>query len=246
MTGRSKLFIGMLAAATLSAVMAPAAAEGPLLQPFAGTGPAPMAPWKVVGLPQQTKPFTQFTVADVDGKRALRVEAVESYGNLVHPLQLEMPAAHLAWQWRLENLIEGADLRTKAGDDTALKICVFFDLPMDKIPFADRQILRFARSKTTDAVPGATVCYVWDAKLAAGTMLDNAFTRRMRYVVVRSGAQRLNQWVAERRDVAADFAKLFGAESDSVPPIIGVAIGADADNTKSRSVGFVTGLTLEP
>ena len=70
------------------------------------------------------------------------------------------------------------------GDDTAVKVCASFDLPIDNIPFTDRQILRIARGKTTEPVPAATVCYVWDAKLAAGTALDNAFTRRIRYIVL--------------------------------------------------------------
>jgi hypothetical protein len=218
----------------------------PQLQPFAGAGSTPLSPWHVIGLPQQTKPFTQFTVVDIDGKRALRVEANESYGNLFHPLQLTTTAAHLAWQWRIDQLIESADLHIRSGDDTALKVCVFFDLPIDKIPFGDRQVLRFARSKTTEPVPGATVCYVWDAQLAVGTALDNAFTRRLRYIVVRSGTQHLKQWVSERRDIAADFLKLFADESQQLPPIIGVAVGADADNTHSHSLGYVSGLMLEP
>jgi len=221
-------------------------AQAPALTPFGASGGAPAAPWHVVGLPQQTKPVTQFSVVDLDGKRALKVESQEAYGNLVHPLNWTTTSAKLAWQWRIEQPIEASDLQTKGGDDTALKVCVSFDLSIDKIPFGDRQLLRFARSKTTEPVPAATVCYVWDAKLAAGTALDNAFTKRIRYMVVRSGPQKLNQWTSERRDVTADFLKLFGSESDTVPPIIGVAIGADSDNTKSHSIGYVTGVALEP
>ena len=227
-------------------LLASARAEAPLLQPFAAAGSAPAPPWHVVGLPQQTKPSTQFSVVDLDGKRALRIEANESYGNLVHPLEYSGAGAHLGWQWRADQLVDKADLRTRSGDDTALKVCVFFDLPMDNIPFGDRQLLRFARSKSSDPVPGATVCYVWDAHLPAGTMLDNAFTRRVRYVVVRSGSGQLRQWLAERRDVAADFVKLFGAESERMPPIVAVAVGADSDNTHSHSLGYVSGLVLEP
>src|SRR5947209_2560537 len=132
MNRRSSLFLATLLATS------GALAQEPKLQPFA----APGAPWKLVGLPQQTKPFTQFSVVDLDGKRALKVEANESYGNLVHPLQLNVTSAHLAWQWRIDAFIEGADLKTKAGDDTVLKVCVFFDLPIEKVPFADRQLLR--------------------------------------------------------------------------------------------------------
>ena len=234
----------MLFAAALAA--AGSASAQSTLTPFGASGGAPQAPWKVVGLPQQTKPFTRFSVVDLDGKRAVKIEADLSYGNLVHPLKEHAAPAHLSWQWRIEKPIEGADLREKRGDDTAVKVCVFYDLPMDSVPFADRQLLRLARSKTSDPVPTATVCYVWDAKLPAGTTLDNAFTKRMRYMVVRSGPQKLNQWTSEKRDVTADFAKLFGGESDTVPPIIGIAIGADSDNTKSHSVGYVTGVALEP
>ncbi|HEV7576257.1 MAG TPA: DUF3047 domain-containing protein [Caldimonas sp.] len=222
-----------------------ALAADPVLAPFGASGGAPQAPWHVVGLPQQTKPFTRFSVVDIDGKRAVKIEADESYGNLVHPVQAAAPA-HLAWQWRIEKPLENADLRQRSGDDTAVKVCVSFDLPIESISFAERQILRIARGKTSEPVPGASVCYVWDAKLAAGTALDNAFTRRIRYIVLESGNDRLDRWVGERRDVGADFLRLFKDESTTVPPIIGVAIGADADNTKSHTVSYVSGVTLEP
>jgi hypothetical protein len=87
---------------------------------------------------------------------------------------------------------------------------------------------------------------VWDPKIAAGTTLDNAFTRRMRYIVLESGTDRLNKWVAEKRDVGADFMKVFSDESKVVPPIVGIAVGADADNTQSHSVSYVSGIALEP
>jgi hypothetical protein len=216
------------------------------LAPFGAVGSAPTAPWHVVGLPQQTKPFTRFSVVDIDGKRAIKIEADESYGNLIHPVQAAVPA-HLAWQWRIEKPLENADLRQRAGDDTAVKVCVSFDLPIDNIPFTDRQILRIARGKTTEPVPAASVCYVWDAKLPAGTALDNAFTRRIRYIVLQSGNDRLDRWVSERRDLGADFMRLFKDESpNAVPPIIGIAIGADSDNTKSHAVSYVSGIALEP
>ena len=38
---------------------------------------------------------------------------------------------------------------------------------------------------------------------------------------------------------------LFTGEPETVPKIIGVAIGADSDNTKSHSVGYVSGIELE-
>ncbi len=218
----------------------------PLLRPFSSDSEQPPAPWQVQGLPNQTKPFTKFAVVDLDGRRALRVQAEESYGNLVHPLSGLKSGLKLAWRWRVDKLVDGTNLNEKAGDDVALKVCVFFDLPLESVPFIERQLLRVARSQTGQALPAATVCYVWDSELQRGTLLPNAFTRRLRYLVLQSGAVQLRQWIDERRDIGADFLRLFGDEVSVLPPVIGVAVGADADNTRGRSLGYVSDLVLQP
>ena len=243
----ARCLVPALAGLSLLATVSHASAAEPALAPFGAVGPTPQAPWHVVGLPQQTKPFTAFSVVEIDGKRAVKIVADESYGNLVHPVKSMAAPAHLAWSWRVEKPLEQADLREKRGDDTAVKVCVFFDMALENVTFADRQLLRFARSKTTEPVPTATICYVWDQKLPAGTALDNAFTRRLRYIVVESGNDRLDKWVAEKRDLGADFTKLFSDENGTaVPPIVGIAVGADSDNTKAHSVSYVSGVVLEP
>ncbi len=235
-----------MAALTAAAGCAAAAAEAPLLQPFAAGPGAPSAPWHVVGLPNQTKPFTRFAVVEIDGKTALKVEAESSYGNLVHPLNLPAARQHLSWRWRVDQPLESADLTTKAGDDTALKVCVSFDLPLEKVPFVERTLLRAARLNSTEPIPAATVCYVWDAHLPQGRDIDSAFTHRLRYKILESGPAKLHQWANEKRDVAADFLELFGNESQEVPAIVAVLVGADADNTHGHSLGHVGDLVLEP
>ena len=221
------------------------AAAAWLSQP-AGAAAAPAAPWRAVGLPKQTKPFTRFSAVTLDGQRVLRVEADASYGNLVHDLS-ELPEAtrRLSWRWRLDDPNPGADLRRKDGDDSPLKVCALFDSPLSALPFGERQLLRLARLSAGESLPSASVCYVWDSRLPPGTVLDNAFTRRVRMIVLRGPETPLRGWVSEQRDVAADFLRLFGDESKTVPPLVGVAVGADADNTQARSLGFVAGLTLE-
>jgi hypothetical protein len=240
----STLFL--LAALACAANFGLARAQAPLVTPFSADSEQAPPPWNVQGLPNQTKPLTRFSVVNIEGRSALRVEAVLSYGNLVHPLTGVKPGLKLAWRWRVDKLVDGADLNRKSGDDVALKVCVFFDQPMESVPFVERQVLRLARSQATQALPSATVCYVWDDGLPRGTMLHSAFTSRLRYMVLQSGAELQRQWVEERRDIGADFLKLFGTEVTTLPPVIGVAVGADADNTQSRSLGFVSDLVLQP
>ena len=234
-------------AALLIAATAASSAELSRIEPWPAGADAPPAAWHFAGLPRQSAPQTKFSVASVDGRRALRVEAESSFGNLVHPLPAgTAKPKFLTWSWKVERLNEAGDLRQRSGDDTSLKVCALFDMPIDKLSFIERQKLGVARSLSSEPVPAATICYVWDAKLAAGTDIVNAFTTRQRYVVLKSGTAQVGQWVRERRDIEADFNRLFGAEASEVPPLAAVAIGADADNTKGRSLAYVAEIALEP
>jgi hypothetical protein len=203
-----------------------------------GSGSEPSAPWRVVGLPQQAKPLTRFSLAEIDGKRALRVEADNAYGNLVHPL-VSARAGTLSWRWRVDQPASGTDLTRKSGDDVALKVCAFFDMPMAQVPFVERQLLRVASSRTGEKLPTATLCYAWDATLPQGTLLHNAYTHRVRYIVTHGTPK---SWREETHDLAADFQRAFGDESREVPTLTAIVIGADTDNTGSRSIGYVSDL----
>lgn len=233
------ILAGMVGVATL-------AQAGGLMPLDAGVGPAPPLPWHVAGLPLQTKPFSRFSIVELDGKRVLRLDADRSYGNLVHPLAAGESGRVLSWRWRVDVPNERANLRLSGGDDTAAEVCVLFDLPLQAVPFIDRQVVRLARAHSTELLPTATVCYVWDAHFPIGTVLDNAFTRRIRMIVVRGANTPLMAWRSEQRDVHADFLRLFGDEAQEVPAIVGIGIGADADSTQSRSLAYVADVVLEP
>lgn len=207
--------------------------------------------WQFSGLPEQKLPRTRYDSVLLDGQRVLRVEAQGSYGHLVHDLPPSaVPASgQLVWRWRLDRANARADLRQKAGDDVALKVCASFNLPLAQVPFVERQVLRLARSRTGQALPAATVCYVWDPSLPAGTVLDNAYSRRLRMVVVRGQGDALGAWVDERRDVAADLRRLFGDElggtGAALPPLTAIAVSADADNTGADSLGYLASVALQ-
>ena len=60
-------------------------------------------------------------------------------------------------------------------------------------------------------------------------------------IVVRSGEEKLGQWVVEERNIAQDFKAAFG---DDPPMISGIAVGGDSDNTGETTTSFVSDLTL--
>jgi hypothetical protein len=215
----------------------------------AGTRLAP--PWRFVGLPQQPMPATRFEPVRIEGAPAVRIEAPASYGNLVHewPAGAAMPGRFLAWRWRVDRPNPAADLRTKAGDDVAAKVCASFDHPLEAVPFVERQLMRLARSRTGENLPAATLCWVWAAKEAPGDVIDNAYTRRVRYLVLRGSADGTARWADERRDVEADLRRAFGDEiaPGAMPPALtALIVGADADNTRATTVAHVAALRFEP
>ena len=251
-------------------------AQSPAGDPPSAAGPSLLAPpgaaaWVSAPLPAQKLPPTRFDLREVDGRPAWRVESPASYGNLVHAVQGSGAQARtIAWRWRLDRAIERADLLTKAGDDAALKVCALFDMPAERVPFVERQLLRVARAASGQALPAATLCYVWaplvstgvvagaagGAPAAAqvgavpaaltGVVLPNAHTRRMRWMVLRGAESPLGAWQLEQRDLRADFLRAFGDETATVPPLVAVLVGADADNTSGHGLGWLQDLTLRP
>ena len=224
------------------------------LSPLVPLEGAAASTWRFVGFPKSKAdiPPTRFEFADVQGERALKVSTRASYGTWVHDLNKANPG-RLQWHWRLDQPLMGgkgvADILTKAGDDAALKVCVMFDHPLDRVPFVESTLLRIARSVSGEDLPAATLCYVWDSVHPAGLQGPNPYTQRVRFITLQGKGALLAQWQTETRDVAADFAKLFADElpdGAGVPKVRAVLIGADSDNTGAQSLGWVRDLQWQP
>ena len=138
-----------------------------------------------------------------------------------------------------------ADLRRKEGDDSAVKVCLSFDLPLARVPFIERQLLRLARSASGQALPAATLCWAWGHDEPVGSVIENPFSRRVRTLVLRGRADAAGRWFDERRDVAADFRLAFGDEAAAPPPLLAVGVAGDADNTGGRSRAAVADLRFD-
>lgn len=222
----------------LGAVLDAAAVE---LTAWAGAiGGVPSAPWRFAGLPQQKLPATAFALEVLEGQRVLRVEANGSYGNLVHPLN-GAKAGELSWRWRVERPLQGTDLKTRQGDDVALKVCALFDMPRERVPFFERQLMGLAESRAGEALPNATLCYVWDPAWPEGSVLPNVYSRRVRYVTLGAPGR---AWQLVRRNLAGDFLRAFGDEAQGVPGLLAIGVGADADNTGGSSLAWIGDLEM--
>lgn len=140
------------------------------------------------------------------------------------------PSAYpiVRWSWKIDDIIRSADISSKQGDDYPARIYVSFDYDLDKLSGMEWFKYKLYSILYDDPLPLAVINYVWDNNAAIGTMGSNAYTERVKMIVVESGTQHLKQWRQQERNIYEDYKKVFGGEPKN---ITGIAIMTDTDNT---------------
>ncbi|HET7342509.1 MAG TPA: DUF3047 domain-containing protein [Methylomirabilota bacterium] len=158
-------------------------------------------------------PHYDFTVVDDGGRRALALRSADDHSTIAHEARASDLGATpmLEWSWKVVRLPAGADLRKKATSDATGHIFVVWP----RFP----EMLR-----------SRLIGYVWDPVLPVGATQPSAKTGTVTFIVVRSGAAGLGSWHDERRDVAADYLRLFG---EPPPAPRAVALSIDTNDTRS-------------
>lgn len=236
----------MLALAALVTAGAAAWAQ-PTIAPFSGNAAGGTLPDGWSERHVQRTPSPVYSLVDDGGTTVLQSVSERAAGAVIHEAAIDAQATPwLAWRWKIDRVVSRAHLEERDGDDFAARVYVFFDMPLEALPFAARWKVRLARLIYGESVPTAALCYVWDNTHPPGTTAWNAYTDRVRMTVLESGEAKAGQWVDERRDVAADFRAAFGAwYSGPVPPVTGVGVGNDTDQTGERVVARFGDLRFE-
>lgn len=123
----------------------------------------------------------------------------------------EMP--YLTWRWKVSQLPAGGDFRRAATDDQAAQVLV---------AFADRRVLT----------------YIWDTAAPKGTMANSGsipLLLRVFAVVCQSGTADLNRWIAESRNVAADYERAY---QKPAPHVKGVRLQINSQHTNSSAESY--------
>lgn len=176
------------------------------------------------------------------GAVVVHARAQRSATGLKQPLDID-PAAkpQVAWRWRVESLIAGADNLDRHAEDSPVRLLLFFDGDKRKLPPRDQVALEMAEMVSGQPVPYATLVYLWENRQPVGTVIDSAHTGRIKMVVAGSGSDRLGQWKHFERDYIADFERAFGERPGR---LIGIGIMTDTDNTGEEIEAFYGDIEL--
>src|SRR6185437_14897094 len=190
---RGALVRAAMLALSLAAPMAVGAAPGQpngdeavAIPAFSSAQPAPGLPahWGAL-VPSGVKPAS-FDLVEDAGATVLRVHSRDAAGAAAYALPTKdgTIAPTLSWRWKVDRVVEGADLATRAGDDFAARVYVFFDVPASRLPLGDRIRLALARLLHGERLPSTAICYVWDNRHRVGTTAWSPYTDRVRMVVL--------------------------------------------------------------
>ena len=168
---------------------------------------------------------TRYRVVELDGRKMLEANSVSSASSLYLERKIDLSETPvLEWSWRIEKPPGVADERTRDGDDFAARVYVvapgegIFGLPLG-------------------------ISYVWAGQARVGEFWPNPFTSRVMMFALDSGKGAAGTWRTHKRDVRADFLRLFGRKVDRLE---GIAIMTDSDNSGLSARAWYGDLALRP
>ena len=204
--------------------------------------PMNLSAWTSQSLPKVERQ-TQWLQVETDRGPALEARSTAAASGLTRAV--EWPGATvLSWRWQVSRSVRNGRLDAKAGDDFAARLYVIFDPPDDHLSFADHAKLAVGRRLFGDSLPRAALCYVWASGEAVGTIAPNAYTDRVRMIVLDQGDAQAGRWREHRRDLAADYEAAFGHRP--APTVIGLSLMSDTDNTGDEVWARFADLQMHP
>jgi hypothetical protein len=166
---------------------------------------------------------TDYTVVADGTNYCLRASATNSNSALMVKLNFK-PPAHLfvSWRWKIDHTPPGASDRTVHDYDHAARLIIAFD---------------------TFIGPPRSIDYLWANTEPIGTAMPHPLMGRAQMLVLESGNGRAGEWITEKRDVSADWRRLFPGKA--MPKIVGIGVLTDTDSTHTQVTAGYADIELD-
>jgi hypothetical protein len=236
-----KRFLGALCCTFFATA---AFAAGPPEIPRFSTGKPggpPPAEWKHLQL-ASFKSNTDYSLVVEDGVVVLRAVAHNSASFLATPTDFdphEFPM--LSWRWKVTQGIPTASTAEQSKEDAPVRVMVAFEGDMSKLPVKDRFAANAAKSISGQALPYATLMYVWGGKVAVDSITPSSRSSRIKMLAVAVDDQGVGRWQTYSRNLVDDFKRAFGEEPGKVNSI---QIMSDTDNTGAEAQAYYGDISL--
>ena len=190
-------------------------------------GPLP-AVWRPLTF-KKIKQHTRYRFVDDNGQTVVQADSRNSASGLIRKVSIDPREFHkISWRWKVSSVYAKGDVAHKSGDDFPARVYITFAYDPSRVGFWEKAKYEAARLMYGETPPLAAITYIWASRAPIGLIVANAYTDRVKMVVLQSGPARAGWWVVENRDIYADYKKAFGGEPTRIS---GVAIMTDSDNT---------------
>jgi hypothetical protein len=148
----------------------------------------------------------------------------------------------VTWKWKVKNILKGIDERTVEGDDHPIRIFFVFEPDPSKQSLWFR-IKRFIYLDEIHGHPmgGRFTEYLWSSHLQPGDIINDPGKPWQKLMVIEGGDTKLGEWLTYRRNLYADFKRLYGEEPRQ---LIFIGILNDTDHTGQEAVSFIGDLVF--
>ena len=186
---------------------------------------------------------TDYQLIEEDGQQVIQARTQNSASLLVTKLHRNTAKnLNINWRWKVSNIYQAGDARSKSGDDYPARIYVAFAFEPESATFIEKLKYKAANAMTEDTLPGSALNYIWANKLAVDQIVTNPYSEQTKMIVVQSGEALLGQWLDNSRNIAADYEAAFGRKP---PPIVAIGIMSDSDNTGDTAVAWFGDISIE-
>ena len=238
-----RLALIILAWLFLATTQSYAAPAGTLPAPFSGLKQIKGSGWQPLTFPKIDR-HTRYTLVQVQGGNVVRAHSDNSASGLIYKVHID-PRKYpvIRWRWKISGVYAKGDAHRKSGDDYPARLYVAFAFQPDRASLWEKLKRKAAKLFYNGPLPGSALNYIWANKLPQGQIITNAFSPQTKMVAVESGDAKKGQWVTEQRNILKDYRQAFG---HNPPPIVGIGIMTDSDNTGSSATAWYGDITLEP
>ena len=192
---------------------------------------------------EKIEKHTDYRLVEDNGTTVVRAESDASASGLIRKIRID-PRKYpvIEWLWRATGIYENGDVTEKSGDDYPARIYIAFEYDPENVGFWERAKFKTIKVIYGEYPPIGAINYIWASNATKGKIMPNAYTYRVKMIVVESGPKNTNTWVSESRNILEDYKTAFGED----PPMIrGIAIMTDSDNTGESTITYYGDIVMK-
>ena len=204
---------------------------------------APPQGWKPFQL-AATKKSTEYTLVNEDGVVALRAVAhgaasAMEFKTTFDPHKFPM----ISFKWEVHQGIPSANNADVNKEDSPVRVMIGFDGDTSKLGLKDKFASSLAQTASGQALPYATLMYIWGNKVPLDSITVSGRTSRIRMLAVNVDDKGIGKWQSHTRNMVEDFKRAFGEEPGNV---ISIQLLTDTDNTGEDCMAFYGDISVGP